>query len=86
MNAVLNTRALVLAGAITGAVVIAVCFGLYAVLGRPDPWMELFVGSGPSVGGWLVGMLEGALVGALEGILIGFFYNRFAAPPQVGRP
>jgi hypothetical protein len=80
MRATLDTRALVLAGAITGVVVTAVCFGLYAVLGRPDPWMDLFYGSGPTISGWLVGMAEGAAVGALMGAVLGTVYNGLARP------
>ncbi len=82
MNATLNTRALALAGAATGALVILACFTLGTFLGRPDPWMALFVGSGPTVGGWLIGIAEGALVGLFEGALIGVFYNRFAGPAR----
>ena len=72
MNTALNTRALAFAGAATGALAILACFTLGTLLGRPDPWMALFVGSGPT--------LEGALVGLFEGTLIGVFYNYFAKP------
>ena len=82
MNTVLNIRALALAGAVTGALVILACFTLGSFLGRPDPWMALFAGSGPTVGGWLIGIAEGALVGLLEGALVGVFYNRFVGPAR----
>ena len=65
MNTQLNTRALALAGALAVAVLNVVCLAIYAVAGRPDPWMDLFIGSGPTVGGWLVFIVEGAAVGAL---------------------
>jgi len=78
MNTQLNTRALAASGAIVGALINALCFAIYLVAGRPDPWMQLFIGSGPTVGGWLIGMAEGAAVFALAGALIGFFYNRLA--------
>ncbi len=80
MNTALSTRALALAGASTGALLILACFTLGTFLGRPDPWMALFVGSGPTVGGWLIGIAEGALAGLFEGALVGVFYNRFAGP------
>lgn len=80
MNITLNTRALAFAGAATGALAILACFTLGTLLGRPDPWMTLFVGSGPTLGGWLIGIAEGAAVGLLEGTLVGVFYNLFARP------
>jgi hypothetical protein len=80
MNTALNIRALAFAGAVTGALAILACFALGSLLGRPDPWMALFVGSGPTLGGWMIGIAEGALVGLFEGALIGVFYNRFARP------
>lgn len=76
MNTQLDTRALGLAGAVAGAVINALCFAIYVVAGRPDPWMQLFLGSGPTVGGWLIGMAEGAAVFALGAVLIAFCYNR----------
>lgn len=85
MKTILDTRALTLAGAIMGAVITAVCFGLYAVLGRPDPWMDLYYGSGPSVFGWLVGIAEGAAVGAIGGAVFGASYNRLARPAGQAR-
>ena len=78
MNTKLDTGALAASGAIVGAVINALCFSIYLVAGRPDPWMQLFLGSGPTVGGWIIGMAEGAAVFALGGALIGFCYNRFA--------
>ena len=82
MNTALNTRALAFAGAATGALAILACFTLGTMLRRPDPWMALFVGSGPTVGGWLLGIAEGALVGLFEGTLIGLFYNLFSRPSR----
>jgi len=77
MNTPLNTRALAFAGAIASAVLTALCFTIYAVAGRPDPWMALFIGSGPTVGGWVIGIVELGLVGALLGGVVGAVYNRF---------
>lgn len=85
MKAKLDIRALATAGAIASAVITALCFGLYAVLGRPDPWMDLFYGSGPTVQGWIVGMLEGAAVGAVAGAVLGAAYNRMARPATQAR-
>ena len=82
----LDTRALALAGAAVFALVNTLCFAIYAIAGRPDPWMELFLGSGPTVGGWLVGIAWGAVMGALIGGLVGVFYNRLAKPVPAGRP
>ena len=73
----LNTRALAFAGAIASAVLTLACFTIYAVAGRPDPWMALVIGSGPTVGGWLIGIVELGLVGALLGGVVGAVYNRF---------
>lgn len=61
MNSALDIRALAFAGAATGALAILACFTQSTMLGRPDPWMALFVGSGPTVGGWLIGIGEGAV-------------------------
>ena len=80
MNSQLNTGALAASGAIAGGIINALCFSIYLLAGRPDPWMQLFLGSGPTVSGWVIGMAEGAAVFALGGGLIGFFYNRFAKP------
>jgi hypothetical protein len=76
MNTQLNTKALALAGATASAVLTLVCFAIYAVLGRPDPWMALFIGSGPTVLGWVIGIVELWVVGALLGAVIGGVYNR----------
>lgn len=81
MNTLLNTRALALSGATAGAILVVLCFALYAVLALPDPWMPLFIGSGPTVVGWVIGIAEGAGVGALLGWLVAVFYNRFAKLP-----
>jgi hypothetical protein len=80
MNSQLNSRALAASSAIAGAIINALCFAIYLLVGRPDPWMQLFIGSGPTVGGWIIGMAEGAAVFALGGVVIGFCYNRFAHP------
>jgi hypothetical protein len=78
MNGSLNARALALAGAAASAMLVLLCFALYAALGRPDPWRELFVGSAPTVMGWLIGIAEGALVGLFLGAAVGILYNRFS--------
>jgi hypothetical protein len=78
MNTQLNTKTLTVAGAAAFAVLNIVCLSIYALLGRPDPWMDLFVGSGPTIGGWIVFVAEGAAVGALVGWLVGVLYNRLA--------
>lgn len=85
MNTQLDTRALALAGTATGAALVALCFAIYAILGRPDPWMDLFIGSGPSLGGWLVGIVEGAAVGAVTGWFVAVTYNRVARPAAGSR-
>lgn len=76
MNTHLNTGALAAAGAVASAMLTLVCFAIYAIAGRPDPWMALFIGSGPTIGGWLIGIIELALVGALIGGVVGMVYNR----------
>lgn len=78
MNMRLDTRALALAGAGAGALIAVACFAIYAVLGRPDPWMPLFIGSGPTLGGWLVGIVESALVGGFACAVLSGIYNRVA--------
>jgi hypothetical protein len=85
MNTPLNTRALALAGAVTGGVIAALCFAIYAVLGWPDPWMDLFIGAGPSVAGWLIGIAESAAVVAFSGWLVAACYNRFVRPAAAAR-
>jgi hypothetical protein len=80
MNTALNARALALSGAAAGAVLNVVCWLIYVIAGRPDPWMDLFIGSGPTVTGIIVFVAEGAGVGALLGWLVAFFYNRVAKP------
>jgi len=77
MNTQLNTKALAFAGAIASAVLTLVCFTIYALAGRPDPWMALFIGSGPTALGWVIGIVELGLVGALLGGVVGAVYNRF---------
>jgi len=78
MNTHLNTRALAFAGAATFAVLNIVCLTIYVIAGRPDPWMTLFIGSGPTVGGWIVFITEGAAIGALIGWLVAAFYDKLA--------
>ncbi len=80
MITTLHTRAFALAGAIAGALLTALCFASYALLGRPDPWMDLLVGSGPSVGGWIVGIVEVAVFSGLTGAVVAAVYNRLARP------
>lgn len=81
MNTQLNTKALALAGAVASAVLTLVCFTIYALAGRPDPWMALFIGSGPTFGGWVIGIVELGLVGALLGGVVGAVYNRISKTP-----
>ena len=83
MNTILHTRALALSGAAAGAVLNVVCLAIYAIAGRPDPWMDLFIGSGPTVGGWIVFVAEGAAVGGLLGWLVGSVYNRLTRPARL---
>jgi len=82
MNASLNTRALALSGATAGAILNVLCWAIYVIAGRPDPWMDLFIGSGPTVTGVFVFIAEGAGVGALLGWLVAAFYNRLATPAR----
>jgi ribose/xylose/arabinose/galactoside ABC-type transport system permease subunit len=83
MNTLLNTRALALSGAAACAVLNVVCASIYAIAGRPDPWMDLFIGSGPTIVGSIVFIAEGAAVGALLGWLVAVCYNRLAKPAAV---
>ena len=78
MNAALNTRALALAGAAAGAILNVVCWLIYVIAERPDPWMGLFIGSGPTAAGIVVFITEGAGLGALLGCLVALVYNRVA--------
>lgn len=80
MNTLLNARALALSGAAAGAILNVICLAIYALAGRPDPWMTLFIGSGPTVGGCIVFVAEGAGVGGLLGWLVAVCYNRLAKP------
>jgi len=82
MNATLNTRALALSGAAAGAILNAVCWLIYVIAGRPDPWMNLFIGSGPTASGIVVFIAEGAGVGVLLGWLVAVFYNRLTKPAR----
>lgn len=82
MNTQLNTRALAFAGSATFAVVNVVCLAVYALAGRPDPWMNLFIGSSATVGGWFVFIAEGAVIGALIGWLVAAFYNKLTRTEQ----
>lgn len=80
MNTQLNPRALALAGAVVCAALAAICFAIYAVLGRPDPWNALFIGSGQTPVGFVVGVAESAAVGAFGGWLAAYVYNRVSRP------
>lgn len=82
MNTQLKTKALAFAGGATFAVFNVVCLTIYAVAGQPDPWMSLFIGSGPTVGGRIVFVAEGAAIGALIGWLVAVFYNKLAGTEQ----
>ena len=76
MNSQLNTLALGVAGAVAGALLVATCFTLTAMVGGPDPWMPLLLGVGPSFFGGVVGVAEGAFAGGLVGLAVGLTYNR----------
>jgi hypothetical protein len=76
MNSQLNPRALALAGGVVCAALAAICFAIYVVLGRPDPWNALFIGSGQSPIGFAVGVAESAAAGAFGGWLAAVTYNR----------
>lgn len=78
MSTQLNPRALALAGAVVCAALATICFAIYVVLGRPDPWNALFIGSGQTPVGFLVGVAESAAAGALAGWLAALTYNRAA--------
>lgn len=80
MNATLSMRALALSGAAAGAILNVVCWLIYVIARRPDPWMDLFIGAGPTATGIIVFVAEGAAVGMLLGWLVAFFYNRVAKP------
>jgi hypothetical protein len=82
MNSQLNARALALAGGVVCAALAAICFAMYVVLGRPDPWSALFLGSGQTPVGFVVGVAESAAVGGFAGWLTAVTYNRVtrAAP------
>lgn len=82
MNTQLNTKALAFAGGATFAVLNVVCLTVYALAGQPDPWMTLFIGAGPTVGGWFIFVAEGAAIGALIGWLVAAFYNKLARTEQ----
>ena len=83
MNALLQTRAFTLAGAAAGGMLNVVCLVVHALAGRPNPWIDLFVGSGPTLAGWAVFIVEGAAVGALVAWLVAVSYNRLAVPSRV---
>lgn len=76
MYSQLSTVALGLAGAVAGALLVAVCFALYAVAGGPDPVMPLLLGAGPSFLGGVIGVAQGAVLGGLAGLTGGLTYNR----------
>lgn len=85
MNTQLNPRALALAGAVVCAALATICFAIYVILGRPDPWNELFLGSGQSLGGLVVGVAESAAAGGFAGWLAALTYNRVARAAAVSR-
>lgn len=76
MNSELNTGALGVAGAVAGALLVATCFTLTAIVGGPDPWMPLLLGVSPSFVGGAVGVAEGGFAGGLVGVAVGLTYNR----------
>ena len=78
MNTQLNPRALALAGAAVCAALATICFAIYIILGRPDPWTALFIGSGQTPVGFVVGVAESAAAGAFAGWLAALTYNRAA--------
>ena len=82
MNALLNTKAFALAGGATFAVIQVLCLVVGAISGRPDAWLPLFLGAGPTVGGWIIFVVEGAVIGMLIGWLVAFFYNKLARTEQ----
>lgn len=82
MNAQLNTKAFALAGGATFAVIQVLCLLVGAISGRPDAWLPLFLGAGPTVGGWIIFVVEGALIGVLIGWLLALFYNKLNRTEQ----
>ena len=82
MNAQLNTKALAVAGGATFAVVQILCLLVGALSGKPDLWLSLFLGAGPTVGGWIIFVVEGAVIGVLIGWLVALFYNKLARTEQ----
>jgi len=82
MNTHLNTKALAFAGGATFAVLNIVCLTVYVLAGQPDPWMTLFIGAGPTVGGWAVFVAEGGAIGVLIGWLVATLYNKIARVEQ----
>jgi len=76
MNIQLNTLALAVAGAVSGALLVAVCFAVYAIAGGPDPVVPLLLGVGPSFLGGVLGVVEGLVAGGLAGLAVGLTYNR----------
>ena len=76
MHTQFNTVALGVAGAFAGAVLVAVCFVLYAIAGGPDPVMPLLLGVGPNFVGGALGVADGAFGGGLAGLTVGLTYNR----------
>ena len=81
MNTKLNTKALAFAGGATFAVVQILCLLVGAIAGR-DPWLPLFLGAGPTVGGWIIFVAEGAAIGVIIGWVLAVFYNRLARTEQ----
>lgn len=83
MNTLLQPRPLTLAGAAAGGLLNVVCLLLHALSRRPNGWMTLFIGSGPTLWGWIVFVAEGAAVGAFIGWVVAVCYNRLAGPARI---
>lgn len=85
MDTQLNPRALALAGGVVCAALATICFAIYVILGRPDPWTSLFIGSGQTPVGFVVGVAESAAAGAFGGWLAAVTYNRVTRTAAVSR-
>ncbi len=81
MNTELNTKALAFAGAATFGVIQVLCLLVGFIAGN-DPWLPLFIGAGPTIGGSIVFVAEGAAIGLLIGWVVAVVYNRLARTEQ----
>jgi len=81
MNTQLNTKAFAFAGGATFAVIQVLCL-LIGLIAGSDPWLPLFIGAGPTIGGGIVFVAEGAAIGLLIGWLLAAVYNRLARTEQ----